>query len=155
MGSAPEKRQAFQYAIVRVVPHVERGECLNAGVILFCRARRFLDARVHLDSGLLHALAPDCDSGAVAAHLDAIVRTCAGDEAAGPVARLAQPEPFHWLVAPSSTIVQVSPVHTGLTADPAGTLERLFGSLVLREPVAGPDSASEPEPASEPSSGAG
>jgi hypothetical protein len=120
----------FQYAILRVVPRVERGECVNAGVVLFCRPRRFLAARIALDEKRLSALAPDVDLGAVRAHLGAIERIAAGDASAGPIAALPASERFHWLVAPSSTIIQASPVHTGLSDDPEGELERLVARLV-------------------------
>jgi hypothetical protein len=109
---------------------VERGECLNAGVVLFCRPRRFLAVRVALDEGRLRALAPDVDLAAVRGHLDALCRIAAGDPAAGPIAAMPASERFHWLVAPSSTIIQCSPVHTGLTDDPEGELERLVARLV-------------------------
>ena len=124
--------QPFLYAILRVVPQVERGEMLNVGIILFCRPRRYLAAGISLDRDVLHAFAPDCDLDTVAAHLALIPRICAGDPDAGPMAHLQQPERFHWLVAPSSTIVQPSEVHTGLTHDPPGTLEHLVRSLVQR-----------------------
>ena len=120
----------FQYAIVRVVPRVERGECVNAGVVLFCRPRRFLAARVALDEGRLRALTPEVDLDAVRGHLDALCRIAAGDPDAGPIAALPESERFHWLVAPSSTIIQCSPVHTGLSEDPAGELEHLMARLV-------------------------
>jgi Protein of unknown function (DUF3037) len=120
----------FQYAIVRVVPRVERGECVNAGVVLFCRPRRYLAAQLELDEARLRALAPDADLDAVREHLDALRRIAAGDAAAGAIAALPPSERFHWLVAPSSTIIQCSPVHTGLTDDPAGELERLVEQLV-------------------------
>jgi hypothetical protein len=120
----------FQYAIVRVVPRVERGESMNAGVILFCRPRRYLEARVDLDEKRLRALAPDVDVKSVRAHLDAIARIAAGDLAGGPIAALPRPERFHWLVAASSTIIQPSPVHTGMTDDPATELNHLFDSMV-------------------------
>jgi hypothetical protein len=120
----------FQYAIVRVVPRVERGECVNAGVVLFCRPRRFLEARVELDEARVRALAPDVDLDAVRGHLDALHRIAAGDAAAGAIAALPASERFHWLVAPSSTMIQCSPVHTGLTDDPSGELERLLEQLV-------------------------
>jgi hypothetical protein len=120
----------FQYAIVRVVPHVERGECVNAGVVLFCRQLHFLAARVELDEARVRALAPDTDLAAVHGHLDAFVRIAAGDPDAGPIAALPASERFHWLVAPSSTIIQCSPVHTGLSDDPGGELERLISLLV-------------------------
>jgi Protein of unknown function (DUF3037) len=121
---------AFQYAIIRVVPLVERGECLNAGVVLFCRPRKFLEARVALDEERLHALAPDADLPAIRAHLDAFARVAAGDPAAGPIAELPPSERFHWLVAPSSTMLQCSPVHTGLSEDPAAELDKLVARLV-------------------------
>jgi hypothetical protein len=115
---------------VRVVPHVERGECVNAGVVIFCRPRGFLAARVELDEARLRALAPDADLAAVRGHLDAIERIAAGEPEAGAIAALPASERFHWLVAPSSTIIQCSPVHTGLTDDPAGELEHLLALLV-------------------------
>jgi hypothetical protein len=120
----------FQYAIVRVVPRVERGECVNAGVVLFCRPRRYLDVRIALDEARLLALAPDVDLDAVRGHLDALRRIAEGDETAGPIAALPASERFHWLVAPSSTIIQCSPVHTGLTDNPEGELKRLVAQLV-------------------------
>ncbi len=124
------RRSPFEYAIVRVVPRVERGEMFNAGIVLHSRPRRYLEARVELDPGLLRALAPACDPAEILAHLEAIPRIASGDPAAGPIARLSPAERFHWLVAPSSTVVQLSEVHTGLTDDPAATLEHLFRTLV-------------------------
>lgn len=126
------ERSPFEYAIVRVVPRVERGEGVNAGIVLMCRARRFLGARTSLDDALLVAMAPDCDPEIVRAHLEAVERIAAGDPGAGPIAALPAPERFHWLVSPSSTIIQPSEVHTGLTADPAATLDHLYRTLVLR-----------------------
>jgi hypothetical protein len=123
-------RSQFQYAIVRVVPRVERGESLNAGVILLCRPRRFLGARVALDEARLAALAPDVDPSTIRAHLDAIARIAAGDAAAGPIARLGIGERFHWLVAPSSTVIQPSEVHTGMCEDPVAELDHLFEQMV-------------------------
>ena len=120
----------FQYAIVRVVPRVERGESLNAGVILLCRPQRFLGAAVGLDRERLAALAPGLDPGVIETHLTAIERIARGDADAGPIARLGQGERFHWLVAPSSTVIQPSEVHTGLCADPAAELAHLFERLV-------------------------
>jgi hypothetical protein len=124
------REHPFQYAIIRVVPRVERGECLNAGVVLLCRPKRFLAARVGLDGGRLRALAPDVDLATIEEHLAAIERLAAGDSAAGPIARLGQGERFHWLVAPSSTVIQPSEVHTGLCEDPAVELDHLFERLV-------------------------
>ena len=123
-------RSPFQYAIVRIVPRVERGERLNAGVILLCRPKRYLAARTTLDRARLEALAPDSDPDAVRPHLAAIERIAAGDPSAGPIASLTQGERFHGLVSPSSTVIQPSAVHTGLTDDPAGALDRLFAELV-------------------------
>ena len=124
------RRNAFSYAILRVVPSVERGERINAGVVLFCRQRGFLDARVALDERRLAALAAELDAGVVRAHLDGLVRVAEGEPAAGPIAALPQSERFGWLVAPSSTVVQPSEVHTGLCEDPARTLDELFDELV-------------------------
>jgi hypothetical protein len=129
---APEPaRHPFAYAIVRVVPRVERGETINAGIVLLCRPKRFLGASVALDEPRLRALDPACDPAEVREHLEAIERIAAGDPAGGPIAGLTQGERFHWLVAPSSTIIQPSDVHTGLTDDPTATLEHLFATLVL------------------------
>lgn len=123
-------REEFQYALWRVVPRVERGELFNAGVVLFCRRRRFLAARTQLDEARLRALAPDVEPGAIARHLTTLERIAAGDPDAGPIARMDQSERFHWLVAPASTVVQPSPVHTGLCDDPAAQLDHLFRTLV-------------------------
>jgi DUF3037 family protein len=127
----PERRDPFEYAIVRVIPRVERGEAINAGIVLACRPRRFLAARTHLDAARLAAIAPDCDPAEVRPHLEVIERIARGDAAGGPMALLPAPERFHWLVSPSSTIVQPSAVHPGLTDDPAATLDHLFATLVL------------------------
>ena len=123
-------RNAFQYAIVRVLPSVERGECLNVGVVLLCRPRRFLGARIRLDEQRLAAFAPGLDPATIRPHLAAIERVAAGDPSAGPIARLGQAERFHWLVAPSSTIIQPSDVHSGLCDDPAVELDHLLATLV-------------------------
>ena len=128
----PAGRSPFEYAILRVIPREDRGEAFNAGIVLHSRPRRFLAARVHLDVDILRALAPGCDPAVVQAQLETIPRICAGDPAAGPLAALSRPERFHWLVSPSSTMVQPSAVHTGLTDNPATTLDRLFETLVQR-----------------------
>ena len=122
----------FQYATLRVVPDVERGERINAGVVLLCRPARFLDARIELDEALLAQLAPDLDIGPVRTLLALVPRLCAGDPSAGPIASLELAERFHWIVAPSSTVVQPSAVHTGVTTDPAGTIRSLHQRLVAR-----------------------
>ena len=120
----------FQYAIVRVVPRIERGECLNVGVILLCRPRRFLGARVRLDEARLAGFAPGLDPDVLRPHLEAIERIASGDPAAGPIAALGLAERFHWLVAPASTMIQPSDVHTGLCEDPAAELDHLVATLV-------------------------
>ena len=124
------RRSVFQYAIVRVVPRVERGECLNVGIVLLCRPRRYLGARIALDEARLAAFAPGLDPEIVRPHLEAIERIARGDPLAGPIGRLGLAERFHWLVAPASTIIQPSDVHTGLCQDPAAELEHLVATLV-------------------------
>jgi len=123
-------QSSFDYAIVRVMPRVERGEFINAGVIVFCPELRYLSARTRFDENRLRALWPDLDLEPIRAHLEAFVKVCAGDAKAGPIAHLKQRERFHWLVAPRSTVLQLSPVHSGLCEDPAATLDQLFANLV-------------------------
>jgi hypothetical protein len=122
--------EPFEYAIIRVVPRVERGEAFNAGVVLFCRSHRYLAARTELDERRLDALAPGLEPGLVRPHLEAIEAIAAGSTGAGPIAALDPPERFRWLVAPSSTVIQPSEVHTGLTDDPKAELDHLFATLV-------------------------
>jgi len=122
---------SFDYAILRVVPRVEREEFLNAGVILFCLERDFLQARVELNEARLRALWPEADVELIRQHLEAIPRICAGSPDAGPIARLSLRERFHWLVSPRSTMIQVSPVHSGLCEDPERALDELFRRVVL------------------------
>jgi hypothetical protein len=124
------RRSAFSYAILRVVPRVERGEGFNAGVILFCRQLDFLAARIALDERRLAALAPDLSPASVLPHLEAIVSVAEGSPQGGAIAELPPSERFGWLVAPSSTIIQPSSVHTGLSEDPRATLDQLFEELV-------------------------
>jgi hypothetical protein len=129
----PAERDAFQYAIWRVVPDVERGEALNVGVVVFCRRRGFLAARAQLDEQRLSALTGagrEVDLAAIRRHLDGMVRVAAGDPEAGAIAALPQSERFGWLTAASSTIVQPSPIHTGLCDEPQQQLDRLFDRLV-------------------------
>ncbi len=123
-------RQPFAYAVLRVVPSVERGERLNVGVVLYCRRGDFLDLRTGLDAARLAALAPELDPEPLRARLEALRLVVCGDGAGGALAALPPSERFGWLVAPSSTIIQASEVHTGMTADPSATLERLFETLV-------------------------
>ncbi|HKH47518.1 MAG TPA: DUF3037 domain-containing protein [Thermoanaerobaculia bacterium] len=122
---------SFDYAILRVVPRVEREEFLNAGVILFCLERDFLQARVELNEARLRALWPEADLELIRQHLEAIPRICAGSPDAGPIARLSLRERFHWLVSPRSTMIQVSPVHSGLCEEPERALDELFRRMVL------------------------
>jgi hypothetical protein len=134
-GEPPElsvTADPFQYTVLRVVPRVEREEFINAGVVLFCRTRRFLQARVGVDRARLYALAPDADAEAIEAQLAALERVVAGDPRAGPIAALPQSERFHWLAAPSSTVLQSSQIHSGLGPAPEQVLETLFVKLVRR-----------------------
>lgn len=124
-------RSSFDYAVLRVVPRVERGEFVNAGVIVFCLEKKYLGARVHVEEERLRALWPEVDLDLVRNHLEAFQRICNGDEAGGPVAKLGIRERFHWLVSPRSTMIQVSPVHSGLCAGTDDIVDRLFQELVL------------------------
>jgi hypothetical protein len=124
-------RHAFDYAVVRIVPRVERGEFLNAGVILFASSAAYLNARIALDHERLKALAPGMDGAVVEAYLEAIPKICAGGGEAGSIGELPQRARFHWLVAPRSTIIQTSPVHSGVHHDLDAALEQLFAKLVL------------------------
>ena len=121
---------AFSYAVVRVVPHVEREEFVNVGVILFCAERRYLGCRLRLEPERLRALAPGLETASLARHLDAFRAVSEGDPAGGPVAALTPSERVHWLVAPRSASIQTSPAHSGLADDPAAALERLFDAMV-------------------------
>jgi len=123
---------SYDYALTRVVPSVERGECLNVGVLLFCRTQRFLGVRIHLDQARLLALSPDLDLATVQQELDDIVQICEGGPQAESMGQMSQSERFHWLVSPSSTVIQTSPVHTGLSSNPEAALEQLFKTMVYR-----------------------
>jgi hypothetical protein len=123
-------QSSFDYAVIRVVPRVERGELVNAGVILFCLQRDFLQARVEVNEPRLRSLWPEIDLELVRQHLEVIPTICAGSPDAGPIGKLSLRERFHWLVAPRSTMIQVSPVHAGLCEDPERTLDELFSQAV-------------------------
>ncbi len=125
-------KSSFDYAIVRVVPHVEREEFINVGVILFCRTQSFLDACINLDTERFTALAPYIAVEQMQCHLKLIPQICAG-EGDHPISQLSQAERFHWLVTPRSTSIQVSPVHSGLCSDPAASLAHLMNTMVLIE----------------------
>lgn len=127
-------RATYDYALLRVVPRVERGEFVNVGAVLFCRTRRFLRVALAVDDARLLALAPNLALAAVHRHLAALVRIAAGDPDAGPVAQRSQAERFYSLVAPASAMIQPSPVHTGLCANPAAALERILDELVRQPP---------------------
>ena len=125
-------RCSFDYAIVRVVPHVEREEFVNAGVILFCEAHELLTARIELDEARLRALAPDVDLALVERHLAAIPRICAGGPDAGPIGSLTLRERWRWLASPRSTIIQTSAAHAGFADAPEAALERILAASVRR-----------------------
>ena len=129
-------RSIYNYAVIRIVPRVERAEFINAGVILDCQDASFLDARIELDEARLLALDPQVDLTIVRAHLSAIHAICAGGKEAGPLGTLSRRERFGWLTAPRSTLIQTSPVHSGQCDDAAGALEHLTQTMV-RVPPAG------------------
>jgi Protein of unknown function (DUF3037) len=131
----------YDYAIIRVVPRVERGEMINVGVVLSCPAVDFLEAGIEPDEARLRALDDTIDLDALRANLATIPVICRGGDAAGPIGALPQRNRFHWLVSPRSTIIQMSPVHTGRTSDPAAALQRLLDTMVRQPPR---------EPATEP-----
>lgn len=121
---------SYDYAVIRVVPRVEREEFVNAGVIVLCSARDFLEARIELDERRVLALAPAADLEAIRRHLAAIPAICRGGDAAGPIGRLSARERFDWLVAPRSTVIQTSAAHAGRCGDPAQVIERLLDTMV-------------------------
>ena len=120
----------FEYALLRVVPRVERGEFVNAGVVLYSQEKRFLGAAIDLEPERLRVLDPRLDPETVRAHLEAAGRVCAGGPGAGPIGLLPPVQRFGWLVAPRSTVVQPGPVHTGLAEDPRGALDHLLETMV-------------------------
>ena len=117
---------SFDYAVIRFVPRVEREEFMNVGLILFCRTKRFLEVRLSFSEARLRSFAPDMEMENVLTHLSFLPRVAAGGKESGPIGALPQPERFYWLVAPRSTIIQASPVHTGLCTDPAAEISRLM-----------------------------
>ncbi|THA64571.1 DUF3037 domain-containing protein [Streptomyces sp. A0958] len=124
------ERDVFEYALLRVVPRVQRGECFNAGVVVYCRAKGFVAARTELDEGKLRALDPGADVTGVRAALHAVEGICRGGTDAGQAAGDDAGRRFRWLIAPRSTVVQPGPVHSGLTTDPEAEVERLLDLLV-------------------------
>jgi Protein of unknown function (DUF3037) len=129
-GSGGSTRMAFEYAVLRAVPRVDRGECVNVGVVLYCQAADYLRVLVHVDEARLRSLDPSVDVDAVRSALAGVEAVCAGDAAAGPAAAGSRRERFGWLTAPRSTVVQAGPVHSGVTHDPDGQLHRLLDRLV-------------------------
>lgn len=124
------ERHVFEYALLRVVPRVQRGECFNAGVVVYCRAKGFVAARTELDETKLRALDPGADVNGVRAALHAVEGVCRGGTDAGQAAGDDAGRRFRWLIAPRSTVVQPGPVHSGLTADPEAEVQRLLDLLV-------------------------
>jgi hypothetical protein len=124
------ERCAYDFAIIRVVPRVEREEFVNAGVVVFSPARKYLAARVFIDEERLNALCPSLDLSLVRQHLETFPKVCAGDPDAGPIAAKPLRERFHWVVAPRSTVIQISPVHAGITESPEAALNELFKKRV-------------------------
>lgn len=125
-------RSAFTYAVVRIVPDIEREEFVNAGLILFDRERRFLEARTHLDPQALEALHPGCDLDGIGAQLELMEAIASGSTSVAPFTGMSQSERFHWLTTPRSTLVQPGPLHAGVTEDPAATFAHLYEVLVQR-----------------------
>ena len=121
----------FEYAVLRVVPRVDRGEMINAGVLLYCQPRRFLGARIALDSKRVLAIDPAADVASIERALAAVLQVCGQRPAAGPAGQQDIGRRFRWLTAPRSTVVQPGPVHTGLTQDPEAEADRLLAALVL------------------------
>jgi hypothetical protein len=134
--------RTYDYAIVRVVPRVERGEFINAGIILSCDIERILQACIELDETALLALDAGVDLALVRSTLATIPAICAGGADAGPIGKLSARERFHWLVAPKSTIVQTSPVHTGQCSDLGQALEHLMNRMIRRNKDLGSIAAS-------------
>lgn len=122
---------SFEYAVLRIVPRVDREEFINAGVIVFCLERKFLRARIQVDEERLKALYPDLEIEHIRDHLEAFRKVAEGAADGGPMAALSIRQRFHWLVAPRSTVIQVSPVHAGMCESPEDVLESLFRKLVL------------------------
>lgn len=134
MTEPSPERLPYEYAVLRIVPDEARAEFVNAGVILFCPTRRFLGARVAFPLERLAALSPDANVAQAREHLAAVVKICEGGAEAGALGELSAAERFRWLTSPRNTLIQTSPVHSGLTDDPAMTLEHLLATLVQTSP---------------------
>lgn len=125
-----ETHHEFQYVVLRAVPRVERGECINVGVILYCKALKYLDIRCQVDRRRLVALWPSASPAAITNHLERLAQVCRGEEAAHALGLTDQSQRFHWLSAPRSTIIQPSTIHGGICADPEQMLKNILGQLV-------------------------
>lgn len=125
-----QEQHLFEYAVIRIVPRVEREEFLNVGVVLYCASRKFLQAKYLLDRNRISSFSPNTDIAEIEAFLAAFERICTGSKEGGTIGRLPAPDRFRWLSATRSTVVQCSKVHPGLCSDPTEMLERLFCQLV-------------------------
>jgi hypothetical protein len=126
-------RSAFEYAVLRLVPDIERGEAVNVGVVLFCRTKRFLDAQSVAELRWIEPLWPHLDQHPILRQIEQIGLICRGDRSTGLIGELPAPERFRWVIAPRSTILQAGPVHCGLCSDPAAQLQHLYQRLVGRD----------------------
>lgn len=126
-----QDQQLFEYAVIRIMPRVEREEFMNVGVVLYCRSKKFLQAKFILDKGKITSFSGEVDINEICGYLTAFERICAGDKDGGPIAKLTLPERFRWLTATRSTVVQTSKVHPGFCTEPAEMLERLYAQMVL------------------------
>ncbi len=123
---------SYEYAVIRVVPSVDRGERINCGVVLYCQSTKFLGALLHIDKARLKAVDPSFDFESIEQHLAAIPKLCSGAPSEGEIARLSLSARFNWLVAPKRAVIQFSPVHAGIRTDPQAALEHLLASMVLK-----------------------
>ncbi|MES2780473.1 MAG: DUF3037 domain-containing protein [Bacteroidota bacterium] len=126
-----QDKQVFEYAIIRVLPRVERGEFVNAGVVVYCKKQQFLKAMIQLDEQRIKSLYKEADVLEISNHLKAFEQICLGNKAAGPIAALDVPSRFRWLTAKRSTVIQASEIHPGLCTDPKAVLEKLFTQMVV------------------------
>jgi hypothetical protein len=126
-----QENQLFEYAVIRVVPHVEREEFINVGVILYCGPQKFLKAKFHIDEARLKCLCSKLDIQEIINHIDSFEQICRGGEQGGPIGKLSVAERFRWLTATRSTVLQTSKVHPGLCSDPNEMTDRLHKQLVL------------------------
>lgn len=126
-----QEKQLFEYAVIRVVPRVEREEFVNVGVILYCKQQKFLQIKCSINEGRIRAFCPELDIDELKEHMNALQQICQGTQAGGPIARLDMPSRFRWITATRSTVVQASKVHPGLCDDATETLDKLYNQMVL------------------------